>query len=351
LLSIEVSQEVKCRPKGLTLAICTYNGKLKLEKTLEHILVQQVDLSIAWELLVIDNASTDNTSDFIYQIWPDDRLHEIRIIREEKLGAIHARQRAIREAKYSYLSYVDDDNWISYNWVTEVYKIFESYPTVGIISCPSTASLSETPPEYFEMVKGWLAIGSQCKESGLIHKRPISFWTAGCSFRLVAFDVLQNSGFKPCLTGRKGLRPLGGEDHELCLLLAMCGWDIYFSHEISFKHEISNSRLQIDYLKYFILNSVRCYIILDIYRDYFKYRKITPLSLRFFHYLIRFLLRYLALIVKQKILFKKDIFANIISFSVSKGAFLGYFDHFLSAHQAYKNIKIANDIKQKTLWR
>ncbi|MBO1050749.1 MAG: glycosyltransferase family 2 protein [Dolichospermum sp. DET73] len=340
-------KEVKYRPKGLTLAICTYNGKLKLEKTLEHILVQQVDSSIAWELLVIDNASTDNTSDFIYQIWPDDRLHEIRIIREEKLGAIHARQRAIREAKYSYLSYVDDDNWISYNWVTEVYKIFESYPTVGIISCPSTASLSETPPEYFEMVKGWLAIGSQCKESGLIHKRPISFWTAGCSFRLVAFDVLQNSGFKPCLTGRKGLRPLGGEDHELCLILTMCGWDVYFSHEISFKHQIPNSRLQIDYLKYFILSSVRCKVILDIYREYYNQQMITPVPLKLFYYLFEFLSRFIALIVKQKILFRQDIFPNYISLMMSKGALLGYFDHFSDTQQAIKNIKIAEAIKQK----
>lgn len=329
----------KLRKPGVTLAICTFNGRSKLEPTIKHILQQEVPREIEWELLVVDNASTDGTAEFVQQLWPDEQADQLRIIREEKLGAIHARTRAINEARYTYLSFIDDDNWISPNWISEINHIFSKYPKVGIISCPSVAHISTKLPHYFDYIKGWLAIGTRFEQEGVISERPVSFWTAGCSFCLQAFDYLENEGVKPCLTGRKGSIPLGGEDHELCLLITMCGWDVYFSKEIFFIHQISDSRLQEKNVKNLIYYSVKCYTVLDTYRDYYRRGKIPTLSNRLSTYFFRYLHRVIALKVKEIFLRENGITPNQISYLIAKGALVGFFQHINDVETAKQNIK------------
>lgn len=345
--SLESTQEATKRPKGLTIAICTYNGKLRLQRTIEHVLAQQVPSDVAWELLVIDNASTDETADFINQIWPNDSFHQLRVICEDKLGAIHARQRAIREARYSYLSYVDDDNWISSNWVEEVYRIFESYPTVGLVSCPSTAHLSEPlPPPYFEELKGWLAIGQRCAQEGIVKERPLSFWTAGLSLRLAAFDALENTSYSICLTGRTGKQTYGGEDHELCLTLTLMGWDIYYTYQISFTHDIPSSRLTELYFECLIQNGGKSRAILDIYRNEYLQRRFYNPYLSIIEYGWYFCdraLRYwLKLIIGRA---STPLNPNRTSYLHAIGRVQSYFIHFRRIAQAQQNIQILRTLK------
>ncbi len=333
------------REDGVSLAICTYNGISRLKETIQSILKQETEGKVNWELLIIDNASTDNTAAFVTQIWPTDRLQQLRIIREEKLGAIHARQRAIREARYSYLSYVDDDNWISDNWITEIHRIFGTYPTVGIISCPSTAHLSEVPPDYFDSFKGWLAIGTRCPEEGIIKQRPLSFWTAGLSLRLEAFDALSDTDYKICLTGRTGNQTYGGEDHELCLTLTLMGWEIYYTHQTSFTHDIPPTRLTVPYMERLIHNGGKSRAILDIYRNEYYQRPFYHPYLSLLDYLLH--LCQCALKYGLKRLFgfaKAPLNPNRIGYLHALGRVQSYFIHFSRISQAQRNIQILRSL-------
>ena len=329
------------RETRVTLTICTHNGRNNLEKTLEHILAQKVSHNLSWELLIIDNASTDGTVEFIKEFWSCDRTHQLRILREETLGVIHARNRAIKEARYSYLSYIDDDNWISSNWVTEVYRIFETYPNVGIISCPSTANLSETPPTYFENLKGWLAVGTRCVNEGIVTQRPFSFWTAGLSLRLEAFQPLSKTNYSVCLTGRTGKETYGGEDHELCLTLTLMGWDIYFNHQISFVHDLHPNRLTVSYLERLIHNGGKSRAILDIYRNEFWKRIFYNPYLSILEYFFVFANRALRYWIKRLLgSATAPLHPNRISYLHAMGRVKSYFIHFSRISQAKRNIRI-----------
>jgi len=342
-------EEAKYRPIGITIAVCTHNGKIRLQKTLEYILAQEVSPKIDWEVLIIDNASRDGTADFINHIWPDSRLNQLRIIKEEKLGAIHARQRAIQEANYSYMSYVDDDNWISQNWVTEIFHIFENYPSVGMISCPSNANLLEPPPPYFEGLKGWLAIGTRFTEEGIIKKRPMSFWTAGLSLRLEAFEVLGNTLYSNCLTGRTGNQTFGGEDHELCLTLTLMGWDIYYTQKVYFIHDIPPSRLQLSYLERLIQNGGKSKAILDIYRnEYWQRQFYNPyLSIiEYLGYLLNSAFKYWIKITLG--LISSPLHPNRIAYLHALGRVQGYWIHFQRIAQAKSNIEILRSLNIQT---
>jgi len=334
------------REKGLTIAICTYNGQSRIKPTLEHILAQQNIDEIEWELIVIDNASTDGTTDFIKEHWPNERLHQLRIHREEKLGAIHARQRAIREARYSYLSYVDDDNWISANWVSEIYSIFKTHPSVALISCPSTAHLENDPPTYFEGLKGWLAVGNKCFQEGIIQDRPLSFWTAGLSIRLAAFNLLDSTSYAFCLNGRTGQQTYGGEDHELCLSITLMGWDVFYTNQASFVHDIPPTRLSEKYLEKLIQNGGKSREILDIYRNEYWRRKFYSPYLSIFEYFYYFCERFLKYWIKRFLgMATEPLNPNRVSYLHAIGRVKSYFIHFRRISQAQRNVRILRSIE------
>ncbi len=54
---------------GVSVAICSYNGRARLSETLTHLAHQVVPPDIRWELVFVDNGSTDGTSEIVKSIW------------------------------------------------------------------------------------------------------------------------------------------------------------------------------------------------------------------------------------------------------------------------------------------
>lgn len=327
------------RPKGLTFAICTHNGAERLARTLECLAAQQDTTKFAWEVLLVDNASVDGTAELTRQIWPNRFRSRLRIVREPSLGVANARLRALKECQYSILSFIDDDNWVSPNWMREVLEIFDRYPSVGMVHASSVAHLAVEPPPFFGLIKGWLAIGSACEEVGVVFQRPVSFWTAGLSFRLEALEFLDQPEYSLTLVGRTGERPLGGEDHELSLCLALSGWDIFATRDIHFQHDIPETRLTVDYIERLIEHSSTARRILDIYRYEFRSSGIGVKKPTLTRYVFSFVSRATALALK-KIIDRSDLsrLPNLLSYRMAKGALRGFPQSTVKLKQVRENI-------------
>jgi len=336
------------REKGLTLAICTHNGKERLQPTLDHIFAQQVPPGIAWEVLLVDNLSTDGTAEWLKQNYSPDSACPVRVVREEKLGAIHARERAIEEATFGYLSYIDDDNWIAHNWVAEIFRIFEAHPSVGIVSCPSAANLAEPPPKYYEGLKGWLAVGDIFPEDGIVTARPAYFWTAGISLRLEAFNSLRGTAYKACLMGPTGRHPLAGEDHEMCLSLTILGWNVYYTHATSFIHDIPPSRLTVPYMEKMIRDRCKSLPILDIYKNVYWNKPFFNPHLAMIAGSFRFGVASLKYAVKSLAgLAPGPLHPNRLGVLSSLGRVQGYWTHFSQIAQAQRNVRILKSLSKQ----
>ena len=118
--------------RGVSIIICCYNSALRLPETLKHLALQQTTAS--WEVIVVNNNSTDATSQVANEEWDKSGVPAIfRIVEEPTPGLAAARNKGIVEAKYDYLIYCDDDNWLSPNYVADVYELFEKDSTIGII--------------------------------------------------------------------------------------------------------------------------------------------------------------------------------------------------------------------------
>ena len=105
----------------LSIAVCTHNRADVLPKCLES-LVNQTAGSELFEVLIIDNNSTDDTKTITLDFC--EKHSNFRYIFEKKQGHSQARNRAIAEAKGKYLAYIDDDETVNQEFVQSIFDCF-----------------------------------------------------------------------------------------------------------------------------------------------------------------------------------------------------------------------------------
>jgi glycosyltransferase involved in cell wall biosynthesis len=109
-----------------SVAICTYNRCKSLPKTLDSLVVMDKPEG-AWELLVIDNNSSDRTAEVAHSY--SERL-PVNYIVEERQGLSHARNRALKECTGDLLVFTDDDVLICKEWLNAYVTAAKQYPAV-----------------------------------------------------------------------------------------------------------------------------------------------------------------------------------------------------------------------------
>lgn len=114
------------KPK-ISLVICTYNRCKYLPAAFESIVLQQVSKD-NYELIVVDNASSDDTSTIVRNFIQSNPQITCRYVFEENKGLSFARNRGIKEAKTEIIAYVDDDVMLSPGYLKSIIDFFEKYP-------------------------------------------------------------------------------------------------------------------------------------------------------------------------------------------------------------------------------
>jgi len=108
----------------ISVLICTRNNCESIRDTLNSLLKQQDTKDIDYEVLVIDNNSTDRTravvEDYIGR--SNGRLHYIF---EKQTGQPFARNKGIRESKGEIIAFTDDDCIPSRDYIHKIFKTFK----------------------------------------------------------------------------------------------------------------------------------------------------------------------------------------------------------------------------------
>ena len=235
--------------EGVSVVICCYNSAERLPRTLTHLAAQRVSEKLPWEVIVIDNASQDKTDEVALKIWDGIGTAPIRVVEEPRSGQAFARNRGMAEAEYDFVSFVDDDNWVSPDWVELVWQIMKSNPQVGACGGFSEAVCEVEPPTWFEHYKTSYAIGPENIKPGDVTNSPGWLWGAGLTIRKSAWQQLVFKGFSPLLQGRQRAKLSSGDDSELCFALRLAGWRLWYDPRLRFQHFLTAPRFKWAYLR------------------------------------------------------------------------------------------------------
>lgn len=236
---------------NFTVVICTYNGEHRLPQVIDRLRSQKQTENLAWEILVIDNNSTDNTQKVVqkYQSEFPQKSPKIRYCFEPKQGIAFARRLAIQSAQSPLIGFLDDDNLPHLNWVYSAYSFAQLHPKAGAFGSQLEALYEVNPPENFHRIACFLAIinrGGEAFRYDLLER-----WLfppgAGLVVRKQAW--LECVPENPFFTGVSAQSLNNkGEDIEILSYLRKTGWEIWHNPQMKVDHNIPNSRLQKSYL-------------------------------------------------------------------------------------------------------
>jgi len=258
--------------KGVSVVICCYNSAARLPETIRHLALQELSADIPWEIIIVNNGSTDNTKDAATRELAryDWKQARYKVVDETKAGLSHAREKGVEEAAYSYVVLCDDDNWLDAGYIQAGYDFLERSPAYAAIGGRSEAVFDPgvLAPDWFEEYQMGYAVGPQGEEGDITARGYL--WGAGIIFRKFAYRSVINSAFPSLLTDRKGQELSAGGDSEMCLRFVIVGYRLYYTGKLKFSHFITSNRLTLSYREKLWAGFLESGTVLDKYYFYLK---------------------------------------------------------------------------------
>lgn len=241
-------------PVDFTVAIRTYNAEKRLPDVLDCLLAQTGTEGIAWEVLVVDNNSTDQTAAIVSeyaQRWRSDS--QIRFLSEPRQGAGYGRELAMREsASEALVGFLDDDNLPGETWLASAYRFGMAHLQVGAYGGNIYPKLDASLPDDFHRIKFLLAVGDsgptafRYPRTFVSRRSPVN---PGCVIRKQAWQEAVPQRRR--LWGRSEAWKLVAtcaEDVEVFHYIINSQWEVWHNGEMEVWHHMPARRLEPAYL-------------------------------------------------------------------------------------------------------
>lgn len=230
----------------ISIIICTFNGASRIQNCLDSILSQK--RSQEYELIIVDNASIDDTFQSCKsKLERESPICNWKIIQEPNSGLIHARLAGLKNAKFEWILFCDDDNVLKPDYLENAVKIISDLPSnIGVLGSLGIPKFEAEKPFWFDKYSSSFAVGPQL--DSIWDSTKLNHVYGACAlFRKKPLMELFGSGFHPIMTGRKGNESISGDDVEWCWLMQLKGYDLQYSKTLKFYHIISSNRLNWEY--------------------------------------------------------------------------------------------------------
>jgi glycosyltransferase involved in cell wall biosynthesis len=222
----------------LSVIVCTLNQASYLGKALGSIIEQTLPRA-EYEVLVVDNGSTDSTKQTVESFRDIGNLHYLY---DPVLGLSHARNVGWQKARGKYVVYLDDDAVASPGWLERIRHRYETLLPRPVSVGGRVLPIWEArrPPWLTRELERHLSIVDWQDLPMFLDED--SFYLAGTnvSYRRT---VLQESGGFPTNLGRKGLLLRSNEELWMQHFLRSRGYAIWYDPDILVHHHIKVQRL------------------------------------------------------------------------------------------------------------
>lgn len=101
--------------KNLSILVPAYNVENYIEECIDSLL----DLDTNYEIIIINDGSTDNTKQILQKY---KKIKYIKIINQENMGIAHTRNNLLKNATGKYIFFIDSDDYINKEKFNELLK-------------------------------------------------------------------------------------------------------------------------------------------------------------------------------------------------------------------------------------
>lgn len=227
-----------------SVVVCTYNRAESLKRTLNKLLEQQVDRNTSWEVIVVDNNSSDHTPQVVGELQGQSIELPLRYEFEQRQGLSHARNRGIACAHGECILFTDDDVSPEPYWLAETLVGMAQY------ACQAGGGWigpvwAKPPPSWLaQRFYGFLALRTDEDGPKLVTEIQEAPFGANMVFRKEAFDRF---GVFATDRGRIGTTLWSGEDTELFQRLLAAGAKVMYFPKARVYHHIDKTRMKKQY--------------------------------------------------------------------------------------------------------
>jgi glucosyl-dolichyl phosphate glucuronosyltransferase len=227
----------------LSVIIPTRNHAQLVSDLLDTLAVQ-APVPFGWEVIVIDNGSTDQTANLVKEKISSLPI-EIRYICEPRPGLHNGRHRGALEARGKFLAYLDDDVLLTSAWIHGLEKLMsgQAEAVVGRI----LPKWETPPPAWLNALTsepGYLSLLDMGPEGIYIDPR----FVYGDNFFIPAHIVFDLKGFHPDGMPADQLRYRGDGEYALMMKFKEAGLRAWYDPVATAFHRIPRARMSVDYL-------------------------------------------------------------------------------------------------------
>lgn len=221
----------------ITVVLCTYNRAAMLREALQSLAELQLPDSLAAEVLVVDNASTDETPQVVREVASRSAI-PVRSVREPRQGVVHARIRGVSAARGEWIAFFDDDQLADPHWLAELHRLAVRKGALCVggavwLKLPQGVRRNLSP--VCRMLLGETV--DRHRERKYDHR-----FTPGTGNLMLHRSLFEKVGtFDAAFHER-------GEDTDLFLRILAAGFDAWYTPAAIVRHVIPYRRLEDDFL-------------------------------------------------------------------------------------------------------
>ena len=232
-----------------SLAICTRDSAERLPELFVALRALEVPDDVSWEVLVINNASLDETEAIARRELSQFSV-PTQVINEQRGGLVFARDAAARMARGQWLAFLDDDNLPAPDWLAQAAIAVQSGgEKLGAFSGEVRAKWTVRPPDGIRRLENFLGCHAASTASFRYDSgRGVLPPGAGLVVRRAAWLAAVPPPGKLFFTGRISGHLLGGEDIECLTYLSRAGWESWHFPAMLILHVMSPVRVKAEYL-------------------------------------------------------------------------------------------------------
>jgi glycosyltransferase involved in cell wall biosynthesis len=233
----------------VSVVIATYNRDRLLEGTLNALAAQEVPGSLPWEVIVVDNNSSDTTAQVV-AAFSKITATPVRYVFEPWQGVSRARNRGIQKARGSIIAFTDDDVLPAPDWIAQISAAIDRWGADGVGGriLPRWEVL---PPRWLTENRHLLnCLAIMDVEQSRVLRYPLDtqpkVWGSNMAFRREVFERV--GGFDP-RRGAVGKRLFRGEETDLINRALESGLTIAYDAALTVFHRIGPDRMRKAYFR------------------------------------------------------------------------------------------------------